>query len=1204
MALQKMHLYFINFRRPTVRVLFAIILACFVLIITGQPSAATTTVAPAILKIDNGATATASTQIMASLLINHYSLTVTKVGNGAGRIASAPGGIDCGADCAEFYEQGALVTLTASANPGSTFAGWQGACSGSGAVCSTMVNTITEITAVFVLNQYQLTAAKAGNGLGKLTSAPTGIDCGNDCTEVYLHGSLVTLTASADPSSTFAGWIGACTGADPACSTTMDTAKSVTAIFILNQYSLTLTKTGNGVGKVVSVLSGIDCGSACSAIYPHGATLTLTAMAALGSTFTGWQGACTGTATTCTVTMDAAKGVTAIFVLNQYSLVVQKAGNGSGAIVSSPGGIDCGSTCTMVYPYGSHVNLTATAAANSRFTGWSGDCTGVAPICTVTVDAAKAVTATFVLQQYPLSVKKQGNGLGKVISQPHAIDCGSTCSGLYHHGTVITLTATADATTLFTGWQGACTTATTTCTVIVDAAKAVTATFILKQYDLTVSQSGNGAGRITSIPAGITCGITCTQRFDHGAVVTLTVTAAISSTFTGWQGACTGNKAVCAVTMDAAKAVTATFTLKQYALNVIKSGNGAGAVTSSPPGINCGLTCTQSLQHGAQITLTATAADNAIFTGWQGACTGALPTCALTIGATQQVTATFTLKQYTLTVTPTGNGSGVVTSIPGGINCGLTCTVKLDHGARLTLTATAAPPALLTGWQGACSGSSPLCVVTLDANKALTVAFTLKQYALIVNQAGSGAGAVTSTPPGLDCGSTCTLRLYHGTRITVTATAAISSTFMGWNGACLGAQTVCVIDMDRAQQVTATFALNAYDLLVIRAGNGGGTVSSSPAGIDCGTICTLRAGHGKVITLTATPDNASIFTGWRGACTDAAVLCTLTVGTAQAVTATFTHKQYALTVTKTGSGAGVVTSLPTIIHCGITCTASIEHGAVVTLTATASAHSLFGGWAGACTGFEPCVVTMGAAKALTATFTGEPTVSLSATITTTTPVATAGQVITYYYWITNTGDLSVTVAALSAKTGAPRFTRLPDQTVLSSESYLLPGTAAVAVQQTVAPRCDTDTPWVDTLTVTGTTSSGDVTTAQASITIPVSTNVLPPQTAIADTIYMGCTIQMALGLSAATQQQQYDMVVIVGPAPAGLIFHGVQEVQPYVDDFTLMEQTSALLNEGCHPGGDCRTVRRLLIKQGKEIQIETIAEATSVNRVFIPVVHR
>jgi hypothetical protein len=75
-------------------------------------------------------------------------------------------------------------------------------------------------------------------------------------------------------------------------------------------------------------------------------------------------------------------------------------------------------------------------------------------------------------------------------------------------------------------------------------------------------------------------------------------------------------------------------------LSVIKSGSGTGTVTSSPAGISCGATCSQSVLLGTAVTLTATPAAGSTFAGWSGACSGT-GTCAVTVNAATTVTATF-----------------------------------------------------------------------------------------------------------------------------------------------------------------------------------------------------------------------------------------------------------------------------------------------------------------------------------------------------------------------------------------------------------------------------------------------------------------------------------------------------------------------------------------------------------------------------------
>ncbi|MDQ3783164.1 MAG: hypothetical protein M3349_09570 [Actinomycetota bacterium] len=159
-----------------------------------------------------------------------------------------------------------------------------------------------------------LTVTKTGTGTGTVTSNPAGVNCGTDCSEAYTSGTSVTLTAAPAVGSTFAGWSGACTGTG-SCVVTMDAAKSVTATFNTSggsTFTMTVTKAGTGSGTVTSSPAGIKCGADCTEPYTSGTSVTLTAKAARGSTFTGWSGACTGTGS-CVVSMTATHTVTATF---------------------------------------------------------------------------------------------------------------------------------------------------------------------------------------------------------------------------------------------------------------------------------------------------------------------------------------------------------------------------------------------------------------------------------------------------------------------------------------------------------------------------------------------------------------------------------------------------------------------------------------------------------------------------------------------------------------------------------------------------------------------------------------------------------------------------------------------------------------------------------------------------------------------------
>ena len=165
-------------------------------------------------------------------VVGDANLTVFRTGAGTGTVTSNPAGINCGADCSEVYASGTVVTLTASAASDSTFAGWSGCDTVSGATCTVTVSSGRTATAAFDLKTFILTVSKTGllSSQGSVTSNPSGIDCGTDCAETYTSGTVVTLTAG--PSMLFGTWSGCDSVSGTTCTVTVTSARSVTAGFV------------------------------------------------------------------------------------------------------------------------------------------------------------------------------------------------------------------------------------------------------------------------------------------------------------------------------------------------------------------------------------------------------------------------------------------------------------------------------------------------------------------------------------------------------------------------------------------------------------------------------------------------------------------------------------------------------------------------------------------------------------------------------------------------------------------------------------------------------------------------------------------------------------------------------------------------------------------------------------------------------------
>jgi subtilisin family serine protease len=319
-------------------------------------------------------------------------LSVHVASGGSGSIRSNLTGIDCGAICSHDYADSTSVTLTATPAAGSTFGGWTGACSGSGQ-CTLTMNADHTVSATF-LPPKQLSVSKTGSGSGSITSSPAGISCGSTCSHSFGYGTSVHLTATPATGSSFAGWTGGCSGTG-SCTVSMIQARSVTAAFKFIPENLKVARAGAaaGAGTVTSSPAGISCGATCLHAFNYGTSVTLIAHASSGSMFTGWSGACTGTASTCHVSMTAARAVTATFAVTKV-LTFIKGGTGSGKVTSSPAGISCTASCAHAFAAGTVVTLTASAKAGSHFAGWTGACSGTGK-CVVTMSAAKSVKAFF-----------------------------------------------------------------------------------------------------------------------------------------------------------------------------------------------------------------------------------------------------------------------------------------------------------------------------------------------------------------------------------------------------------------------------------------------------------------------------------------------------------------------------------------------------------------------------------------------------------------------------------------------------------------------------------------------------------------------------------------------------------------------------------------------------------------------------------------
>ncbi len=799
-------------------------------------------------------------------------------------------------------------------------------------------------------------------GRGTIVSDPAGLRCGETCAARFTRGDRITLTAIADEGASFVEWIGdACAGQGASCVVeAVEAGVEVEARFAADLHTLAVAPNGEGAGTISGADGGIDCGATCTTEVRNGDTVTLAAIAAPGSTFLGWGGACTGPDPSCTFTVTGDAELTATFVIGAYNVIVVKSGTGEGTVTSADDGINCGVTCAASYERDARVLLTATPAPGSRFVGWSGDCTGRRD-CSLTVSGPRTAGALFERIQHTLTV--DGSEGGTVASVPAGlIDCGEMCTALVDEGTSVNLVATPSSGFEFTGWSGACRGSSIRCEVEVSGAVGVGATFGRAAQTLRVAADGGGEGTITTDPAGIDCGETCMASFPFGARVELTATPNVGSRFTGWSGSCRGDGG-CVVEMAADREATATFAVATYPVTVAATGD--GRITASAVRIDCGLRCSAIVDHGTRVTFSAVALGDNELAGWGGACAfaGSAPTCTVSITSATDVSAAFVPpSESVLTVRRTGSGS--VRSAPAGIDCGATCAASYVDGTSVTLTATPSTGARFVRWTGACSGSGA-CVVSVDEDVEVGAEFEPLMFTVTIEPptGGTGGGLIQTSDGILRCGPVCTREVEHGTVVTFQARPDSASTFDGFTGDCSGTRA-CTLEVTSDVTVGGAFTLVTYTLDVAVEGRGTGNVVSADASIRCPGTCSAEYAAATMVTLRATPASGSAFTGWSGGGCSGTGSCTVRMDAATGVTATFGLRTFDVCIRATGGGVGTISGAPgrPVGDCSLGAGDLYQYGfgERFTLTATPEEGSVFSGWSGGtCSGTEPtCVVTV------------------------------------------------------------------------------------------------------------------------------------------------------------------------------------------------------------------------------------------------------
>lgn len=498
----------------------------------------------------------------------------------------------------------------------------------------------------------QLTLRVTGQGTVTASGLPRTLVCTAPatCSEVFDQDSTVSIVLEPAPGWQAASFSGSCRADN--LSLVMDGPRSCGVTFARIPGQSILTVVINGSGGRVTEGTRIDCRSDgvgdCIEVVNTGSQLVLQATGTnVNQAFNGFSGCDTVLDNHCTVHVRTDRTVTAHFSdMARLAVLV----DGPGSVSSTPSGINCTRrgdlmSCTQDYAPDTSVTLTATPSAG--FEAWEGCDSASGTVCTVQMSRSRSVLARFSGDPASslLIITRPGSGTGRITGP--GIDCGLDCAETYATGTMVTLQATPEAGSRFNGWSGCDTSSSLPsggqCTVNVSARRTVAADFSVAVFTLTVTR--NGAGTVTSTPAGITCGPDCSEDYTANTVVTLVPTATPGQQFSAWSGDadCSDGQ----VTMDAHKTCIATFVPTgpaNFLLIVERTQNpaGNGTVTSLPPGITCGIDCDAEYVPGTQVVLTATPDATSVLQRWEGCDSVSGPQCTVAVNVNnRRVSAVF-----------------------------------------------------------------------------------------------------------------------------------------------------------------------------------------------------------------------------------------------------------------------------------------------------------------------------------------------------------------------------------------------------------------------------------------------------------------------------------------------------------------------------------------------------------------------------------
>lgn len=540
-------------------------------------------------------TTTDSRSYSAKFTINQYTLTINPNGG-------SYGGTTNNSTVTQYY--GTTYSVADPTRTGYTFKNWTIAKTGGGTATGSISNKVytfgagnDTITAQWSVNNYGITVDpnggtvsnmqyyNAANGAASGTLTSSGSFTASKTFQMA-YNTTATITAPTRTGYTFTGWTktagnGTLTNGSPV--TTANSSFKVTnstatikANWQVNQYTLTVkaysntaaapgTFANNVTGGTVKIGSGA-AGATETANINFGSTAQMTATAATGYTFKGWQTTVPTSANgssfysrsnpATTETMGTG-GLTyyARFEINSYTVTVSAAYNTAAA----PGTYTTGTTGGTVSGggskyYGTQASLSASANTGYQFIGWFESLTATSAKSTAnpytpTITANLTLIAKFSIKQYTVSVKAYGNSAAALNSYTEGVGGTVSGAGKVYYNQKASLTASAKTGYTFGGWYTSSNVSGTPVATGTTYSPAITgdvtyyAKFSVKSSKVNIYAYGNSGADQSKFTLGVggnvnTDGTETTtstsKEFYYGAVYTVRAYPATGYAFGGW----------------------------------------------------------------------------------------------------------------------------------------------------------------------------------------------------------------------------------------------------------------------------------------------------------------------------------------------------------------------------------------------------------------------------------------------------------------------------------------------------------------------------------------------------------------------------------------------------------------------------------------------------------------------------------------------